>query len=130
MYIKCFMLETLKKLGKRITNSRKNIIAWIEGRSGIFCAKDIIDELGVDKVAVYRTIDLLTRLDFIHSVIQIDGMQYFEKHEHGDDHHHHVICTKCRIQECIDCHLPEIKVPGFSSVHHTSVYTGLCKKCS
>ena len=123
-------LETqLQKSGYALTPTRKKIISWIESQKGIFSALDILDSVSeLDKVTVYRTLQLLESLDVIDPVLVRGGVQYFEVHTH-QKHHHHIVCTECEKSECVPCDYKPI-LKNFSSVHHTVAMTGICIKCT
>lgn len=122
--------EGLKQNGFRLSTPRRAVLSWIQAKDGVFCAADMIKELTeIDRVSVYRTIDVLSDLDIIHQVYQKDGQQYYEVDEEGKKHHHHVTCDRCGKDECIDCPVPVTKVPGFSLIHHVVHFTGVCVKC-
>jgi len=119
--------EQLKKKGYHYTPIRKQVIAWIEKKKGIFSAKEILLDVPLDKVSVYRTLDLLKRLDIIHSVSLLHGEEHFELH--GEDHHHHIVCQGCEKTACVDCIVPQKKIPGFLNIHHSYILTGTCSVC-
>lgn len=114
----------LRNAGYRNSKTRNEIISVICASCKMFQAQDVIDQLPeVDRVTVYRTIELLSSLDIIHPTMQKDGAQYYELH--GLEHHHHAMCTNCDAQECVECEIPP--VPG---KHHTIYYSYTCAKCT
>ncbi len=125
-------IETaIQEAGYKITVPRSTIATWIETHDGIFSVKDILQEhTQLDKVSVYRTIELLLSLDIIRNAINRDDQQYYEVHNH-DNHHHHVVCTGCKTDACVPCTMPDQlpRVKGFSDVHHDLSFTGLCSAC-
>ena len=123
------MIEKIKKSGYKLTSARKALVRYIKKRKGVFSANEIITALpDIDRVSVYRTLDLLTELDLIHPVLNQHGETHYEKH--GENHHHHVVCTGCEKTSCIDCNLRTQKVKGFKNLHHSFVITGLCMTCT
>lgn len=123
-----WILSTLHEHGHKQTPLRTRIATYITEKKGIFSVQDITRAFPtMDKVTVYRTIDLFRSLDIIHTVTSIEGMEYYELH--GNTHHHHIICTSCKKTACINCKLPNITVPGFTDIHHTVLVTGLCTSC-
>lgn len=124
------ILSFFKKTGYKLTSTRKAIAKYVETKKGIFCAHDLISELSsLDRVSIYRTIELFEKLDIVHPVLVLDGQQYYEAHSNAQGHHHHAICTKCHKSECISCDVEEKPVPGFKETHHMMAVTGLCYKC-
>lgn len=123
------ILKLLKENGYKSTPNRKKIITYISNKKGIFCVNDLIASLAkLDRVSIYRTVELLEQKDVIHPVAMLDGQQYYETHE-AEKHHHHAICTRCHKTQCIDCNFNDKPVPGFKETHHVITITGLCNKC-
>ncbi|MBI2436528.1 MAG: transcriptional repressor [Candidatus Magasanikbacteria bacterium] len=120
----------LKEAGYKSTNNRVALINYLNKNKGIFCANDLLqNDSDLDKVSLYRTIELFQKLDIIHPVMTLEGQQYYEVHE-PDTHHHHAVCTQCHKNECIDCTYTDTSVPGFKEIHHSISITGICYKCS
>lgn len=121
--------EKLIQEGYRITGPREYVVDFVLKKKGIFSVKEILQKnKKLDKVSVYRTIDLLTSLDIIHPTLMLDGHQMYELH--AEKHHHHIICTKCKKDECVPCAVtvPK-KIKGFSEIHHEVHFTGVCTSC-
>lgn len=124
-----WILSALEEGGHKLTKPRKAIAAWIAAKKGMFTASEIIQALPkIDRVSVYRTLDLFADLDLIHPTMTRDGEQYYEAHE--VNHHHHVLCEGCEKTACIPCTLPEAVVRGFTNLHHSLTFTGLCTACA
>lgn len=120
--------DILTKAGYRLTTPRKRIAAWLETHNGLFTAADILgSDVTLDKVSVYRTLELLSELDIIHPAGKRGDSTLYEKH--ADKHHHHISCNNCGKNDCVPCSLPNVRAPGFSNVHHTVVMTGVCSAC-
>lgn len=120
--------DSLTNAGYRLTSPRKRIAAWLEAHSGLFTAADILQSnKSLDKVSVYRTLELFTELDLIHPAGKRGDSTLYEKH--SDQHHHHISCTGCGKSDCVPCSLAQVRAPGFADVHHTVVMTGLCNTC-
>lgn len=123
-------LESLQQAGYKTTNTRKRICKQIEKLDGIFCAKKIIEKLKMDKVSVYRNLELLSQLNLIRPAINIKGEQFYEKND-DSNHHHHIVCTECLKTSCIDCSEPKIKqIKKFNNINHLLIFTGICNSCS
>ncbi len=120
----------LKETGYKLTKNRAEVARYLENNQGIFCANDLLRNFSnLDKVSLYRTLDLFQKLDIIHPVITLNGEQYYEAHE-LTNHHHHAVCTKCHKSECISCDYTDKPVPGFKEIHHSIAVTGICYKCA
>ena len=123
-----WILSTLKAHGHKQTPSRVRIGEYIIRHTGIFSAHNIMRTYPtMDKVTVYRTLELFQSLDIIHPLITIEGVEYYELH--GNAHHHHIICTSCKKTACVSCALPHVSAPGFTNLHHVVIVTGLCTTC-
>jgi Fe2+ or Zn2+ uptake regulation protein len=120
---------TLISQGHKLTETRKSIAFFVSGYKGIFSAKELMDTLPtLDKVSVYRTLELFELLDIIHPVLVQHGEKHYELH--SENHHHHAVCTGCEKASCVDCEVTRTKAKGFSTLHHSVVYTGLCTSCA
>ena len=125
-----WVLSALHRAGYKLTKPRREISRWLAGHTGVFSVKELRSKLPhLDTVSVYRTVELLQTLDIIHPVLTNHGEVHYEKHE--KNHHHHAVCDTCEKTTCIsDCSLPKKKIKGFTRLHHTLVFTGLCTNCS
>ncbi len=125
-----WLLEELVKHGYKATTPRRVITDHLIKQEGLFCALTMARKLArVDRVSIYRTLELLKEFKLIDPVVNIDGQQFYEKNE-DVDHHHHIICTNCKKTKCISCRHEELpKIPGFSDVRHSFILTGLCTIC-
>lgn len=124
-----WMLEQLIEAGHKVTEPRKTVIAHIEKKKGVFSANEIISALPkLDRVSIYRTLELLEELDCIHPVLVQHGEQHYEKHE--QKHHHHAVCSGCEKTKCVPCDVKRKRIAGFLDLHHNVVFTGLCVKCA
>ncbi len=122
------ILSKLQQAGYKQTKPRLAVAQWITTHKGIFSAKELIAELpGVEQTSVYRTVQLLEELDLIHPVLTNHGEKHYEAHE--EDHHHHVVCTSCEKSVAVECEVTRQAVEGFSHLHHSVVFTGLCEQC-
>jgi len=115
---------------KKITTQREEISDWIINHKKVFCVQDIISDCkGIDRVSIYRTIELFGTLDILHPVFQKNGEQYYELHE-PKKHHHHIVCDGCQKTTCVPCTVSKkIIIKGFKKIHHVVSFRGLCKKC-
>lgn len=125
-----WIYETLLQHGYKQTPPREKVIKAITRFNGLFSTNDIIKKTTtVDRVSVYRTIELLSALDIIHPVTLRDGEQVYELHA-DKKHAHHVVCHDCNKTTKIACSIPNIVLKGFHHIHHTLVLSGLCSRCA
>jgi len=91
---------------------------------------------------VYRTLDLINSLGFIHKIIMSKGQARYEfRSDKPDDHHHHLICTRCdRIIDYSEFEKEELDLIKrtearlsrkykFQIVDHSIEFYGLCDEC-
>jgi len=124
-----WVLERIQKAGYKLTVPRKKIATWIAEQSGVFSVSELLHSLPkLDRVSIYRTVELFVHLDIIHSVLINHGEQHYEAHE--QKHHHHVVCTDCETSECVRCDVSRERIPGFTQVHHSVIFTGRCLSCA
>ena len=131
----------------RWTVSREIILDLLSRTSKHMSAKEIYASLyrmypGIGLTTVYRTLDLLVRMGLINKLTFGDGPSRYEfKSEKKNEHHHHLLCTKCgRIidySDFIDKELELVKKTeetlakkhNFKVLDHNIEFYGLCEKC-
>src|SRR3989339_844172 len=124
-YTSEWIVNLLEDKKQKITPSRIRIAHIIASQKGVFSPNEVIEKAtGMDRVTVYRILDLFELLDIIHPVLTQHGEKHYEVH--GEKHHHHVVCTGCEKTSCIDCTEKRKKTKGFTQLHHSVVFTGLC----
>ena len=124
-----WILDLLKSKGQKITAARKKVAAYIVDIDGLFSAKEILSAVPtMDRVTVYRVLDVFESLDIIHAVLTHHGETHYELH--GEHHHHHIVCTRCKKTSCVECTITRKEISGFSNIHHSVVFTGLCNTCN
>lgn len=91
-------------------------------------------EIGI--ATVYRTMQLLEKLDIVYKLNFDDGFSRYELNlGTGDHHHHHLICLNCgKVMEVeldlLDFLEKEIeKDKKFSIVDHNVKFYGYCSDC-
>jgi Fur family ferric uptake transcriptional regulator len=131
----------------RWTVPREAILALLSRTTEHLTAKDIYGSVysmypGIGLTTIYRTLELLHRLGFVHKVAAGDGQsRYALKREDKEDHHHHLICTRCGkivdyrdfVQEELEL-VKKIEVAlaqkhSFVITDHNIEFLGLCEKC-
>lgn len=127
-YNAAWILTMLKTHNQKVTQSREKIAEIVSTQKGVFSPNEVIEKAkGMDRVTVYRILELFESMDLIHPVLTHHGEKHYEIH--GEKHHHHVVCTGCEKTSCVDCEVKRTKVKGFGDIHHSVVYTGLCNAC-
>lgn len=125
-----WIIKNLKQNKIKITLPRQKISDFLSKKDGIFSAREINQKIKiVDKVSIYRTLELLQNKKIITPVINLNGEQFYEKNN-DNEHHHHIICTECHKTECVECTEPKIKKTKFKNLNHSLIFTGLCQTCA
>ena len=89
----------LKRSGHRSGGARAAVIELMARQECCVTAQEIFDvlrsagrEVGI--ASVYRTLDLLTRMDLVRRVELAEAAGY-EPALPGGEHHHHLVCERC-----------------------------------
>lgn len=135
------LISNLKNQGERITIVRREIVTVLTESSKPLSANEIIKllaerRLTVNKTTVYRQLDLLREYNMIHEIRLNDRTRRFEISKENEEHHHHLVCLKCKKIEDInfkeDIHRQEEiirKKKRFKVLQHSLEFFGLCKNC-
>ena len=83
----------------------------------------------IDFTTVYRIVNLYVSLGIVHEVKLLDKQVHYEIM--GDDHHHHIICSRCGKIERLDlCVADKAKeLTDYKITSHTLEFKGLCPEC-
>ncbi len=134
--------EKFKKEGYKLTTQRRAILdVIIENRDKHLSPEEIYDivktkypEIGI--ATVYRTLQLLEKLNIIYRLNFDDGYNRYELNYSSESHHHHhLICLKCGKVTEVKLDLLEnleaqIEVEnGFKIVDHNVKFFGYCTDC-
>ncbi len=128
------LLNQLKSNGYRMTKTRKNITDIFSSSETPVSANYILELLdnSINKTTVYRELDFLESQGIITSLPLSLEEKYYELNQ---DHHHHLICEKCRnIQRYDNCLVDNVvediqKSRGFLVHKHSMEFYGLCNNC-
>ena len=131
-------LDHLRTQGHRLTPQREMVLLAICETNGHISADDVLKRVRkrypyINKSAVYRTLDLLTRLGLVNPTDMGQGRVEYELHRHP--HHHHLICRNCdtriEVDEPVFASLEKVLRTeyGFSAdLDHFAIF-GFCRKC-
>lgn len=103
------MEEILKKNGYRMTLPRKVILEVFAKSKGHLNAKEIYLKINkkypdIGLTTVYRTLDLLVRLNLLSRFEFGDGQHSYESKSESLNYHHHLICSSCgKVINCDGC---------------------------
>lgn len=131
-------LQDLRQKGHRLTPQREMVLSVVCESQGHVTAEEILNRVRkrypyINKSAVYRTLDLLTRINLVHPTDLGQGCVEYEIHQHP--HHHHLLCRHCdkmiEVDESIFASLEKTLRQDYDFVadlDHFAIF-GLCRKC-
>ena len=132
------ILAILKKHGYKLTSQRRLVIQVITSFQGYFTPAAIYKKVHQDHpsigfTTIYRTLDMLTRLNLICELHAGGSCQSYTTS--SPEHHHHLICSNCRrVTDFTGYDLGELqarlsKGTGFKIDSHLLEFTGVCQTC-
>ena len=133
------ILGKLSEQGYRLTPQRMMILSAIENGDGHISAEEIYAQVTakyprVNISTVYRTLELLKRLELVTETDLGDGRLRYHPADKG--HHHHLVCTECGAVIDLDESLLSpvkdvlIREYGFlADLKHLAIF-GRCANCS
>ncbi|MHB1344826.1 MAG: Fur family transcriptional regulator [Thermoleophilia bacterium] len=129
--------RTLRELGYRLTPQRTLVWDVLRAHGSHMSAEEVSEHVqasfpNVNISTVYRTLDLLVKLDLVKETLLGPGHRTFEVEE--EVAHHHLVCRECGAVE----HIHNEDLAGLPSSlrarqgFHTSEVTvfGLCSSCA
>jgi Fur family ferric uptake transcriptional regulator len=132
--------EYLQSRGKRITQQRRALVAFIFERHDHFDADELFESLGrrhqgekISRPTVYRTLNELVEAGLLRKMA-LGGRAVYE-HDYGYPQHDHLYCQLCN--KLIEFHseaLQEIRDAVAREYHfrvtgHRLIVTGVCHEC-
>lgn len=131
--------EILRSNNMSVTESRRQILnMFMQNRGGALRHADIERALDtLDRVTIYRTLQVFCEKGIIHSIPTTDGaMRYALCHgrcSEGQHHDHHVhfVCSICGATKCLEeVHIPFVRLPqGYRADNVEMVINGVCDTC-
>lgn len=136
--------DLLAKRRFRLTTPRRAVFEVLVGAGTPLSVAQIhtrLNHKSVNLVSVYRTVQLFVNLGILRVVDASAGSQRFELVEPYNDHHHHLICTRCgEIVELEGCLLTDKALDmishqvrrdtRFEVTGHEVQLLGRCGNCS
>ncbi|GFN36026.1 Fur family transcriptional regulator [Tepidimicrobium xylanilyticum] len=136
------MKEKFKEEGYKLTTQRRAILdAIIENHEKHLSPEEVYDivkakypEIGI--ATVYRTLQLLEKLNIIYRVNFDDGYNRYELCNDSENHqHHHLICLECGkvmevkldLLESLEKQIEEQN--NFKIINHNVKFFGYCADC-
>ena len=131
--------DLLKEFNIKKTKPRSLLLELLEKSKKPITVNELFDsaDKSVDKVTVYRTVDLFERSGLVRRVETLEREVRYELQDPEHDHHH-VICIKCKkVEDFTGCQAESLiekaleQVGGFSTVsHHSFDIFGICNSCT
>jgi Fur family transcriptional regulator, ferric uptake regulator len=92
--------RTLERDGYRLSTPRSVVVETLADLGCSVTAKEIADRLrergqDVGVASIYRTLELLDRLQLARRVDAAEGVARYEPIDPSGDHHHHIVCERC-----------------------------------
>lgn len=126
----------LKNHKLRITDCRMDVLEFFLDQKKALSMKNLEDHFkGYDRVTLYRTLNSFTENGVLHKIPDDSGFAtYGVCHTtcDSDEHHHnhmHFKCDDCGNIECLDEHLPTVKLSGYRIREANMILNGICKTC-
>ncbi len=127
--------KLLKDKGYSITKPRLIVFSFLQNMDGPVSVAELAKSLqDIDKVSIYRTIDLFESAGIIHRV-WTGFKSRVELSEEFSEHHHHFTCVNCGKIISFDSAALEKsltsleKSKGLELTHHSVELTGYCQAC-
>lgn len=127
------------KLGQRNTKQREAVVNTLKNLNAFASAKTIHETLTesghtVGLTTVYRTLQALAEIGAVDEITMAGGQTLY-RHCLSDEHHHHLVCTRCGRTEEIDGGPVETwartvaKEHGYTVHSHDAEVYGYCPSC-
>lgn len=124
----------------KLTPQRKAVLDVLQQTRGThMTAEDIYNEVKksnprIGIATVYRTLELLARLEIVHKNIFDEGKYRYEFCENDGHFHHHFLCSNCGViieveEDYLSFLEEELERRGFYISDHNLQIYGLCPEC-
>lgn len=127
--------------GRRKTQPRQRIadrLAELAASGQDFSVEDLWHDLqqfdpGLGRATVFRAVEMLVNMGLLNRIEFSDGSHTYRAC--GDEHHHHLTCTKCHRIVDVDVCVSETELADigqkndFEIEGHSLVLYGLCADC-
>lgn len=119
--------EKLVNGGYKLTKPRVAVLGFLKKAKKPYTAKEIFGKLkSADLVSVYRTLNLLEKLE----IVNVDIFEKEKKYCLANYPHHHIVCRLCGRTEEIACNERFFeRIENFYDIRHQLTVTGVCDKC-
>jgi Fur family transcriptional regulator, ferric uptake regulator len=129
----------LKEAGYRLTKPRRAVAHVLLGTRVPLSIEEIHARLGdrrINRVSIYRTIQLLCDLAIVRRLQFHEGFARYELADTFGSHHHHFVCNLCgRVEDIDACPLAATEQAIIRRTHsriisHSLEFYGVCGACS
>lgn len=124
------LLEKIKEHGIKLTVPRKKILLTLQQSNSPKSLAEIHEQnKEVDFASVFRNVKMFCSLGLVREINMGDKKVRYELR--GNEHCHHIICSKCgRIEKIRICYLDRIEnLTDFEITEHHMEFVGLCPDC-
>jgi Fur family ferric uptake transcriptional regulator len=132
--------KILREHGHKLTPQRHVVLKVIASSHDhltpeVIYEKSRLENAGIGRVTVYRTLDLLSKLNLVCRVHAEDGCRSYMMRR-PTEHHHHLVCSGCgKVVDFTGCSLIEMEKKlsqesGFEIKGHLLEFYGLCCDCT
>jgi Fur family ferric uptake transcriptional regulator len=132
-------MQILRKNHLSVTESRCTILhVFLQNSLGAVKHSDIEHGIpGLDRVTIYRTLQVFSDKGIIHSIPSLDGAVRYALCKSGceegnhHDNHVHFVCSICGSTQCLEeVFVPSVTLPpGYQPKQVQMVITGTCARC-
>lgn len=128
------LADRLLRGGRRLTSSRREVLAAVAAAGDYFTADDILRAVPrAGRATVFRTLRLLLDQDLVCRVVLEDGSTRYRLSASG--HHHHLVCNGCgRVEDFRGCDVSGligdlVAATDFEIEGHWLEVYGRCGRC-
>ncbi len=129
----------LRERGHKFTPQRHIILKVMASNHDhltpeVIYEKSRLADPGIGRVTVYRTLDLLSKLDLVCK-IHTEGRCRSYMMRRPTEHHHHLVCSGCgKVIDFTNCSLVDMErnlsqESGFDIKGHLLEFYGFCRDC-
>ena len=134
-------LTVLREKKLKVTRPRKLLLELLIEEHGPFTTEELHRKLNTrdktlkcDLVTVYRSLSSFEAIGLVSPCQFGDNSVRYEFRSPSGEHHHHVICRKCRKVETLDgCFLGNaaktLSKKGYTDLSHVLEVFGICPAC-
>lgn len=142
MQLSDIIFSNLRIRGHKLTTGRKCIIKILAYGESPVSVTELLESLQQENISLNKT-TVYRELEFLRQQKIVREIQFGERNKRYEitiaDHHHHLVCKKCKqveeiVSEGLESNLSlmekEIfRQKKFQEIYHSLEFFGLCRKC-